>query len=151
MVPSDLKELERSPNLKRLLAEQVDMQFADAHALLQLPRGDLAAGCNLTLANLLFALISGASVFLFEAEFKYLEKRDESGGRFKRMLRDFYPWGRDDGLPAWEASELLYAWARNPLTHSFGIGKAAHLFPGLPRAAQRPVWLYKWTLSHPGR
>lgn len=126
---------------------QVDMQFADLNALLQLPAKEHEAGCNLTLANLLFALISGASVFLFDADYDYLSRRDESGSRFKRLLTDFYPWDPADGITGESAAELLYVWARNPLTHSFGIGKAAHLFPGMPRSAERALWLKKWALS----
>ena len=44
---------------------------------------------------------------------------------------------------------MLYTFARNPLTHSFGIGKAAELFPGVPEKGQTAIWLAKTALTRP--
>jgi hypothetical protein len=133
--------------LKELLAIQVDMQFADVHTMLQLPSGELEAGCNLALANVLFVLISGASVMFLEADLAYFKKFGKAGKRFVRVLREHYPWQHDDALSAKDAAKLLYTYARNPMTHSFGIGKAAHLFPGAPHDGQQAIWLSKRSLS----
>jgi hypothetical protein len=57
--PSEFQELQHYPHLRKLLEIQVDMQFADVHSMLRLPQGELEAGCNLALANVLFTLIRG--------------------------------------------------------------------------------------------
>ena len=87
MKPSRYPELREQPHLRELLDTQVDMQFDDVAVLLQLPRpGDLDAGCNLTLASLLFDLISGASVMFYRAELAYFQKKRKlSGSRFERV------------------------------------------------------------------
>lgn len=148
--PSKFPEVENYPQLRRLLEVQVDMQFSDVHAMLQLPneRADLNAGCNLALANVLFSLISGASVLFFKAELGYLEKHNRAGSRFRGVLTHHYPW-RDDEEAFTRAKrrELIYTYARNPLTHSFGVGKAAHLFPGVPKSGATPVYIAKGPLS----
>jgi hypothetical protein len=146
--PSEYPELAAYPHLRELLAGQVDMQFEDVATLLQLPRPpELSAGCNLSLANILFTLIGGASALFFKADITYFKKHKDSGRRFRSVLRNHYPWQSDDALGPAEAAKALYTYARNPLTHSFGIGKAAQLFPGMPTPSARPVWLAKGPVS----
>jgi hypothetical protein len=146
--PSEYPEVQAFPHLRDLLERQVDMQFDDVRTLLQLPHPpDLGAGCNLSLANILFTLIGGASVMFFRADISYFERYKGSGKRFKALMREHYPWQPDDSLSPGEASGLIYTFARNPLTHSFGIGKSAHLFPGAPSVANQPIWLAKGAFS----
>jgi hypothetical protein len=148
MLPSQYPEVGEHKHLKMLLEIQVDMQFADAKTMLQLPASaELDAGCNLALANLLFALISGASVMFYRADLAYFKKYGAAGKRFMAVLREHYPWQPDDALASAEAAKLLYKFARNPLTHSFGVGKAAELFPGAPQAGEQAVWLAKGPLD----
>ena len=61
--------LQEYPSLQRLVSIQLDMQLEDAKTLLQLPREDdgLPGGCNLTLASLLFNIVSGASYLFYDA------------------------------------------------------------------------------------
>ena len=69
LFPSRFPEVADRPNLRKLLAEQVDMQMDDVASTLALPRYDLglSGGCNLALTGLLSNVISGCSVLLFEA------------------------------------------------------------------------------------
>jgi hypothetical protein len=64
--PSRFPEVADRPNLRKLLAEQVDMQMDDVTSMLALPRHDLglSGGCNLALTGLLSNVISGCSVLL---------------------------------------------------------------------------------------
>ena len=66
--------------VRKLVAEQVDMQFHDVHCMLRLPikQCTLDAGCNLASAHVLIALIAGSSVVFYAPE-----KFRERGGRDK--------------------------------------------------------------------
>jgi hypothetical protein len=126
--------------LRRLLAIQLDMQFADLRTLLALPREEdgLAGGCNLTAASLLFNLISGSSVLFYDASTTAMADGRQSGRRFKELLARYYPFS-DGDLPSDEAARVLYDAARNPLTHCLGVGKDKRVFPGAPQVGNRPV------------
>lgn len=52
-----------------------------------------------------------------------------------------YPWHGHDAV-ARRAAQLLWDHARSPLSHTLGVGKTAHLFPGIPRE-ERGLWLSK--------
>ncbi|MGD9737528.1 MAG: hypothetical protein AB7V58_18250 [Solirubrobacterales bacterium] len=151
MKPSEYPEVHGCPNLRRLLEIQVDMQFADIGTMLQLPNSDagLDAGCNLALANVLFSMISGASVFFFNADLGYLERHNpnQSSARFKGVLRKHYPWRDNEAFGLGKRRDVIYQYGRNPIVHSFGVGKSARLFPGVPRAAATPVYIEKGPLD----
>lgn len=140
MNPSDFPEVQAYPNLRALLAIQLDMQFADLRTLLQLPRpGDgLEGGCNLTAASLLFNIVSGSSVLFYDASTTAMADGRQSGRRFKELLTGYYPFCDGDLQPD-EAARVLYEAARNPLTHCLGVGKDKRVFPGAPQIGNRPV------------
>jgi hypothetical protein len=136
MLPSGFPEVANYPNVARLLDVQVDMQFVDLATLLQLPQEGLAlrGGCNLTATLLACSIISGVSVLFFEASIDAVRGKDNalrSGKRFKRLVRDYFPWEGDEAVAPAEAATLLYEHTRNPLTHALGVGKAGVTFPGL--------------------
>lgn len=151
MKPSEYPEVQDCPNLKRLLEIQVDMQLADVATMLQLPKhpAGLDAGCNLSLANVLFSMIAGASVLFYNADISYLEQHNpnESSKRFKGVLRNHYPWRSGEAFGLKKRCDVIYRYGRNPLVHSFGVGKSAKLFPGVPRAAAVPVYVEKIPLD----
>jgi len=122
MLPSDYPEVAQYKNLAELLKNQVDMQFDDLRTLLRLPIAEhgLTAGCNLAVAMILFNLIAGASVCLFEASLKGLSDRKDRTRRFKEVLVHFYPW-QGESLSVLNCVNCIYDSARNPLAHSFGL------------------------------
>lgn len=140
MLPSEFPEVQSSPNLKRLLAVQVDMQFGDLRTLLQLPKVESEGGCNLTAAAVLFNLIAGNSVCFYQASASVFTERRNRGARFVEMLRSFYPWD-DEDVTGEEGAGFLYDSARNPLAHSLGLD------PPAPGATGKQVKLRKWVLS----
>jgi hypothetical protein len=145
LYPSDYPETARWPALRDLLRLQVDMQVADLRTLLCLPRPDepgLGAGCNLTAATLAFNIVAGASVLFWESSVEAIERRGDRGPRFRRLVEAKYPWTPGDAVGAELGSEVMWDWARSPLTHTLGVGKSAHLFPGQPRR-ERGVWFVK--------
>jgi hypothetical protein len=137
-VPSDYPELALRPALREMLQRQADMQFADLGVLLQLPRADadLHAGTNLTTTIVLCNIIAGASVLFYESSLDAVQGRRNnanplgSGQRFREVL-DFFPWEDPEVVPRRIAVDALYKYARNPLAHSLGVGKAPALLPGL--------------------
>lgn len=151
LFPSRFPEVANRPNVRALLAEQVDMQMDDIASMLALPRHDLglSGGCNLALTGLLSNVIAGCSVLLFEASLDSIwgRARFDSGGRFKDLLIEYYPWREDDALTPELAARLIYHEARNPLAHGLGVGKNRVAFPGLPHSEQRAVMLAKRALS----
>ena len=139
LLPSGYPEVADYPNVARLLDIQVDMQFVDLATLLQLPLEHLGlmGGCNLTATVAACSIISGASVLFFEASLdSVLGKLSDanslrSGERFRRLVDNYFPWEDDEVVLLSDASSLLYAHTRNPLTHRLGVGKAGATFPGL--------------------
>jgi len=127
------------------------MQMDDIASMLALPRHDLglSGGCNLALTGLLSNVVAGCSVLLFEASLDSIwgSARSDSGGRFKELLIEYYPWRDDDALTPKLAARLIYHEARNPLANGLGVGKNRVAFPGLPHAQQRSVMLAKRALS----
>lgn len=149
MDPSHLPEVQAYPYVRRLLADQIDMQFEDIRTLLRLPLDDpppkqppmgdspvkeppLRGGCNLTTATLLFNVIAGASVLFYESSPEGLAKGGDRGPRFKDLLTDYFPWADDEAFDRKKSSKVVYDFARNPLTHSLGVQKVPKLFPGVP-------------------
>lgn len=99
------------------IRQSVDLQLADVHTMLLLPRAQcgLEAGCNFAIAHVLLNIVSGISTILFEQDGK-------SGAIFKRLLTNWY-WPHDppDGLSPEDASDALYNEFRNSLIHALGM------------------------------
>ncbi len=142
MFPSQYPEVQSYPSLRRLLQAQVDMQVADLKTLLCLPRDDegLGAGCNLTATVLAVNLAAGASVLFWRASIEALESRGDRSRRFTDLMVTMYPWSDEDSVGGDLGTRLLWDYARNPLSHTLGIGKTK--FPGIP-SDEREVWLSK--------
>ncbi len=101
-LPSQYAEAQGYPRLQQLLAEQVDMQFADIRALLRLPQDVVAAkvGRNFTAMSMLCNQISGFSVWFFHnraarrikaKEVKQRRRDPLAGARFKAFVYAYYP------------------------------------------------------------
>lgn len=142
MLPSAFPEVQGYPNLRRLLENQVDMQFADLRTLfrLPLPREGLEGGGNFAAATVLFNIIAGASVCFYDASEQGLTDRQDRGRRFKEVLKNFYPW-QGEPLTKDGCLSVLYESARNPLAHSLGLDAP-------PKGATgRQIFLKKWSLT----
>ena len=131
-----LVHAESYPAVCQFLETQVEMQMADLRVLLQLPTGQWTSGCNFATTGVLLNLISGYSVCLFEASTESFTDRQGRGGRFKRLLEQYYPWD-DEGVGAAEGSKWLYGVTRNPLTHSLGVQVGSVFRPA--GIAKRPL------------
>lgn len=125
MVPSKYPEVQGRPHLQSLLSTHIDMQFEDVRALLRLPRAGSTVGANFAAAALLFNLISGISVVLYNASWKGFAAKSGSGAKFKKVLLSHFPFTE---IPI--QKELVvgafYTYSRNPLAHSLGLGVPSH-------------------------
>jgi hypothetical protein len=152
MLPSQFPEVQGYPNLRNLLARQVDMLFVDVRTLVRLPMGGLAgcigtplrllvgdlAGSNLTAGASLLNLIAGSSVCFFQASMTGLTTPGDRGRRFIDLLTAFYPWAGE--VPAGvNGPAVLYERARNPLLHGLGLED--------PKLAPRDVLFSKFPLT----
>lgn len=133
-------ELLDLPAVRRLLQVQVDMQVADLMAMLRLPKPHvgLTESMNLTAAAQVFGLISGMSVLLYRADYEYLKDPTDAGRRFKGMVREYMPLTHPEDLGLGHGAEVMWKFARNPLAHSFGVGKDRASFPGHPGSERDP-------------
>src|ERR1700738_2018276 len=120
MLPSEFQEVRGYRSLQRMFEAQLDMQFADMRTLLRLPREDADAGCNFAAAAMLFNLIAGASVVLYNARVSAVTQANDRGKRFKDVLEAFYPWEGEPLQPR-AGADALYKLARNPLAHTLGL------------------------------
>jgi hypothetical protein len=127
--PSDLVP-GNYPSLKRLLAQQVDMLFADLRLMLRLPAPSLEpdVGMNVTAAAMMMNIISGFSVWLFQTdEAKRIEAEEAkrkgqqklSGQRFKGFVTAYWPRLDPEPEPAVVAARLYKV--RNALAHALGV------------------------------
>lgn len=91
MNPSEFSEVKGYPEIINFLKFQVDMLFEDLRTLLRLPSYDLKAGCNFTVAAMLFNIIAGVSVCFYEASTKAIIQRRDRNSRFKNLLINYYP------------------------------------------------------------
>lgn len=140
--PSEYPDAQKYPHLKQLLRNHLDMQFEDVRTLLMLPRSKtLRGGCNFAAAAVLFNIIAGSSIALYDTSEEVLTKKGIAGKRFKRLLEDFYPWV-GEVLSKREFATTLWELARNPLAHTLGLDK-------LPSVASpyKTVELVKWPLT----
>lgn len=128
-LPSQYPEAAGLPAVRQLLAEQVDMQFADMRALLRLPQPTIApdVGCNLTMAAMVLNQISGFSIWFFHNRYAQVVAREEakrrrtlSGKRFLGFVRAYYPRAVGEPRPQTVARHLYRV--RNLLAHELGVG-----------------------------
>jgi hypothetical protein len=133
-------ELLDLPAVRRLVQVQVDMQIADLLAMLRLPKPyvGLRESMNLTAATQIFSLISGMSVLLYRPDYEYLSSATHPGRRFKGLVREHMPLTHPEDLRSGHAAEVMWKFARNPLAHSFGVGKDRASFPGHPSSERDP-------------
>jgi hypothetical protein len=106
------------PHVAGLIQSIENHFFRDVHTMLRLPlpHEGLSAGCNFAIAQVLVAVVSGVSVTLYSHTGK-------NGGRFKALLRDFYPWSRErtNTVKPKNGAKYIYSLIRNPLTHDLGL------------------------------
>ena len=157
MLPSEFAEVAAYPSLRKLLQNQVDMQFEDLRTLMRLPLPEhgLTAGCNLSAAAILFNAIAGASVCFYNTSVEALTNRGDRGKRFTEVLTRYYPWGGET-LSVADCVACLYESARNPLAHAFGLDSPSSVrfevrlskrsltpdeIAQLEECADRPTWL----------
>lgn len=109
--------------VERFIRGHVDMQFHDVHCMLRLPMKEagLEAGCNLSAASFLLALIAGLSTVVYAGE-------GGAGYRFRTMLEKYYPWTHEPAgeLTPAQISRELYELFRNPLVHALGLETQVH-------------------------
>lgn len=117
-----LVDSQQYPKLSYFLEHFLTMQFEELRCLLRLPEGELTAGCNYATACVLFNIIGGLSVCLYNASLdEFMKKRPTGRGqRFKDLLETYYPW-KDEPVPKKTAVEVLYNSVRNPLAHCLGL------------------------------
>lgn len=102
-----------------LIRWAVEPFLTDVHAMLQLPASETLPhiGCNLSIAQVLLASISGVSAVLYSTT-------GSSRAVFEGFMLDCYPWdaepARDNVLTGVDAARILYQEYRNPLTHASG-------------------------------
>ena len=104
--------------IQKLIKSLDDHYFSDVHTMLRLPQPSLGltAGCNFAIAQVLAAVVSGASVTLYKHQ-------GGKGVRFTGLLREFYPWSSEPGnaVTPEEGAKVIYNLVRNPLTHDLGL------------------------------
>jgi hypothetical protein len=159
---ADIPEIRAYPAVSAFVTDHLSMQFGDVRSMMRLPLPDLGIGhaCNFAATAVLCNLVSGVSVSLYMPKSPVMMDQKGkkhwvgSGEAFKRLLEDFYPWGKDeDGK---QRARVLYDLFRNPFAHALGVhGKTgyrivvARLSGGLQeaqleqleRSATRPAWL----------
>lgn len=118
MLPSDMREFDPYPLVRRFIDEHVSMQFDDVRAMMKLPlpKNGLPAGCNFAAAAL-SNLISGVSVALYTPK----KGTTGSGAKFKELLVEWYPW--ESGEDKADKAKVIYDLVRNPLAHALGVLK----------------------------
>lgn len=119
-----LVDSQKYPRLSYFLEHFLTMQFADLRCLLRLPEGELNAGCNYATVSVLFNIIGGLSVCLYNASFDDFasSRPTRRGQRFKNLLLTYYPW-QHEPVQKETAVEVLYDSLRNPLAHCLGLYK----------------------------
>ena len=103
--------------VRQYITERVELYFQDVPAMfrLPLPDQDITSGLNFSIAQILFAAISGVSTTLYDHAGK-------SGDLFKCLVRDYFPWEEEACTqPPEAAATILYDVFRNPLAHDTGL------------------------------
>ena len=83
---------------------------------LPLPSQGIVAGQNFAITQVLMAVISSASITLYNS-------KGESGDLFKGVVEEFFPWDEEpaNSVPPKAAAGIIYDVFRNPLTHAGGL------------------------------
>jgi hypothetical protein len=119
------------PVVHGLVRGAIEPFLSDVHAMLRLPTDDSlpGAGCNLSIAQVLLASISGLSAVLYSTTLG-------TGAAFRGLLTEFYPWASEpmqaNVVVGEEAARILYDEYRNPLAHASGTAVFSP-GPGKPR------------------
>lgn len=104
--------------IRDFIANHIDMQFADVHAMLRLPLTEdgLEAGCNFACVATLCGLIAGASTIFYR-------QSGSNADRFKGVLNDCYPWSLQPhgGASQSDSAAVIYTDYRNPLAHAWAV------------------------------
>ena len=111
---------QRCPLVRLYLNTLLKPQLEDLRCLLQLPKGSLRAGCNLTAGISLLNVIAGISVCLYKADIKRFKDEKNSGLCFQSLFFEYYPW-QHEPVEKEEAAKVLWKNARNPIAHSLGL------------------------------
>ena len=131
-----------SPEFRTLCEERLDPLLADIHTMLQLPRSEvgLEAGCNLSCALVLCAIVAGLSDEYFRATIgPTLCDKPSYEEKFREVLARFFPWS-DLDVPSHSTNEAiaeLYRQIRHPLVHSLGQPKKHISRTAEPNVAKR--------------
>ncbi len=122
MNPHDLVDEQQYWRLHLFLKTSFQSQLSDIRGILRLPYARIKEGGNLAAASLLFNLIGGMSVCLYNASYDnfILENPRGSGPKFKKVLSEYYPWYAEV-LDKDDVIDILYHSLRNPLTHALGL------------------------------
>jgi len=105
-----------------MFRDHLDMQIEDLRVLLRLPRSELPAGCNFVAAAMIFNLVAGASVCVYNATPQAVKKHPPAGAHFRGILEDYFPWASGP-IPAKQAAKVLWKYSRNPLAHALGLDR----------------------------
>jgi len=135
-LPSQFPEVAGQSGLRDFLADHIDMQFEDVRAVLRLPQAQAlgtTGGGNFLAASALTAIICGASTLFYDAGPHAFQYPYRSQQRFLDVL-GYMPWDANaSGIQRGAGSKRLWQFARNPLTHAFGVsyrpGKATGHVP----------------------
>jgi hypothetical protein len=120
--PSGVVNRGRFPKLAAFVEWGIDMQLGDVRDLLRLPMPEagLDSGHNFSSAAVLVNLIGGASVWFYDASEEGLRNRTDRSRRYRETLERYWPW-EGELIEPQDVVQVLYAHARNPLAHSFGM------------------------------
>jgi len=108
--------------VRAFISQVMDVYLADVHAMLRLPRPEVAIteSCNFSIVAVLMNVISGVSVVLYEPP----PNRQATGRKFLETARGFCPWNTEPvgaiNNPD-EGAQILYDSFRNPMAHAFGF------------------------------
>jgi hypothetical protein len=114
-LPSLLPEVSGEPELKRFLQRHVDMQIAEVRKMF------VREGFNFPLSSYMLDLISGMSVCFYNASTAGVLNTSGRGQRFKGCLLFAYPIESDLSISRSKLVDILWDYARNPLSHALGV------------------------------
>lgn len=146
-----------------------DLLLRDAHAMLFLPRNDIAAlrsGCNYAMLITLCSVLGGLSRTIYP---RNVPNKDSDKECFLQLFKRM-PWGNEQHgwIPRDTAAVLLYDGFRNPLVHELGtdeggkqnkkpplhdkyvVGKRGNVPPNLPltKVISRDKWEDAWAVMY---
>jgi hypothetical protein len=130
-------------SVKKFVSQQLDMLFADVHAMLRLPFVDMNGhgGCNFAAANTLLSLVSGLGTLLApNFDTRNDKGQYQSKKYFIEVLNKYYPWDIQPPTGNTIANTInhLYDRFRNPLAHSLGIRQEGNYWVHVVKEAAVP-------------